>query len=112
MQWSETLCSTHAPLSVPRMEWISVSWGDGPFKSFTANFGLYLDGISLLWILFVTVLATLIALYASEYMESDVKGGYSRFFFAVSLFVTSMLILVMSDNLVGLYLGWEGVGLC
>jgi NADH-quinone oxidoreductase subunit L len=111
-QWSPTLFSTHAPLSVPLMEWISFSWGDGPFKSFTANFGLYLDGISLLWILFVTVLATLIALYASEYMESDVKGGYARFFFAVSLFVTSMLILVMSDNLVGLYLGWEGVGLC
>jgi NADH-quinone oxidoreductase subunit L len=62
--------------------------------------------------MFVTVLATLIALYASEYMESDLKAGYARFFFAVSLFVTSMLILVMSDNLVGLYLGWEGVGLC
>jgi NADH-quinone oxidoreductase subunit L len=45
-------------------------------------------------------------------MESDLKAGYARFFFAVSLFVTSMLILVMSDNLVGLYLGWEGVGLC
>ena len=111
-QWGPTLFSTHAPLAVPLMDWLTFRWGDGPFQSFTANFGLYLDGISILWILFVTVLATLIALYASEYMESDVKAGYARFFFAVSLFVTSMLILVMSDNLVGLYLGWEGVGLC
>ncbi len=111
-QWSPTLFSTHAPLSVPFMDWLSVSWGTGKFQSFTANLGFYIDGISLLWMMFVTVLATLIALYASEYMESDLKAGYARFFFAVSLFVTSMLILVMSDNLVGLYLGWEGVGLC
>lgn len=110
--YGPTLFGTHAPLAVPLMEWISFSWGSGPFQSFTANIGLYVDGISMLWALFVTVLATLIALYASEYMESDVKSGYARFFFAVSLFVTSMLILVLSDNLVGLYLGWEGVGLC
>jgi NADH-quinone oxidoreductase subunit L len=110
--YGPTLFGTHAPLAVPLMDWISFSWGSGPFQSFTANIGLYVDGISMLWALFVTVLATLIALYASEYMESDVKAGYARFFFAVSLFVTSMLILVLSDNLVGLYLGWEGVGLC
>ena len=111
-QWGPTLFSTHTPIAVPFLDWISFGWGTGNFKSFTANLGFYIDGISLLWMLFVTVLATLIALYASEYMESDVKAGYARFFFAVSLFVTSMLILVMSDNLVGLYLGWEGVGLC
>ena len=110
--YGPTLFGTHAPLAVPLMDWISFSWGSGPFQSFTANIGFYVDGISMLWALFVTVLATLIALYASEYMESDVKAGYARFFFAVSLFVTSMLILVLSDNLVGLYLGWEGVGLC
>jgi NADH-quinone oxidoreductase subunit L len=111
-QWSPTLFGTHAPLAVPLADWITVAWGDGPLQAFSVGFGLYIDGITLLWMLFVTVLATLIALYASEYMESDVKAGYSRFFFAVSLFVASMLILVMSDNLVGLYLGWEGVGLC
>ncbi|MFM8640079.1 MAG: hypothetical protein ACKOEL_05525, partial [Planctomycetota bacterium] len=83
-QLGPTLFSTHAPLAVPLMDWLTFRWGDGPFQSFTANFGLYLDGISILWILFVTVLATLIALYASEYMESDVKAGYARFFFAVS----------------------------
>jgi NADH-quinone oxidoreductase subunit L len=111
-QWSPTLFGTHAPLAVPLADWITVAWGDGPLQAFSVGFGLYIDGITLLWMLFVTVLATLIALYASEYMESDVKAGYARFFFAVSLFVASMLILVMSDNLVGLYLGWEGVGLC
>jgi NADH-quinone oxidoreductase subunit L len=112
MQWSPTLFSTHAPLAVPLGDWIDLRWGTGPFQSLVAGFGLYIDGITMLWMLFVTVLATLIALYASEYMESDVKAGYARFFFAVSLFVASMLILVMSDNLIGLYLGWEGVGLC
>lgn len=112
-KWSPDLFATHAPLAVPFFDWISFSWGaGGPFQSFTANLGFYVDGISLLWMMFVTVLATLIALYASEYMESDLKTGYARFFFAMSLFVASMLILVMSDNLVGLYLGWEGVGLC
>ena len=111
-EWGPSLFASGTPLAVPLAEWITFSWGDGPFQSFTANFGLYIDGITLLWMLFVTVLATLIALYASEYMESDVKAGYARFFFAVSLFVASMLILVMSDNLIGLYMGWEGVGLC
>ncbi len=110
--WSPSLFSTHTPLAVPLFDWITFRWGSGPFQSFEANFGFYIDGITLLWMLFVTVLATLIALYASEYMETDVKTGYARFFFGVSLFVTSMLILVMSDNLIGLYLGWEGVGFC
>jgi NADH-quinone oxidoreductase subunit L len=66
----------------------------------------------LLWMLFVTGLATLIALYASEYMSHDVGAGYCRFFAAFSLFVFSMACLVMGDNLLMLYLGWEGVGLC
>ncbi len=77
-----------------------------------ANFGLYLDSLTILWMLFVTGLATLIALYASEYMAHDVGPGYCRFFFAFSLFVFAMSALVMGDNLLMLYLGWEGVGLC
>ncbi|MDX2116863.1 MAG: NADH-quinone oxidoreductase subunit L [Planctomycetota bacterium] len=79
---------------------------------FVANFSFYVDSLTLLWMLFVTGLATLIALYASEYMSHDVGAGYCRFFFAFSLFVFSMSCLVMGDNLVLLYLGWEGVGLC
>jgi len=93
-------------------EWIGVSWGDRVGQSLSAAFGFHMDGLSWLWMLFVTGLGTLIALYASEYMEHDVGKGYGRFFGAFALFVFSMACLVMGDNLVLLYLGWEGVGLC
>jgi len=93
-------------------EWISISWGDGPGQQFVANWSLYLDSLTILWMLFVTGLGALIALYASEYMEHDKGTGYCRFFFAFALFVFSMSCLVMADNLILLYLGWEGVGLC
>jgi len=90
-------------------EWMRFS-GGGTSADFTASFGFYMDGLSWLWMLFVTGLGTLIALYASEYMAGD--KGYARFFAAFALFVFSMSCLVMGDNLVLLYLGWEGVGLC
>ncbi len=92
--------------------WFDLSWGDGPGQSLVADFGFYVDNLSLLWMLFVTGLATLIATYASEYMEHDLGQGYNRFFFAFALFVFSMACLVLGDNLLMLYLGWEGVGLC
>jgi len=91
-------------------DWIRFAWGSGP--EFRASFGLFMDGLSWLWMLFVMVLGTLIALYSSEYMGHDVGRGYGRFFGAFCLFVFSMACLVMGDNLVLLYLGWEGVGLC
>ncbi len=90
-------------------DWINFSWNDGA-GSFVANFALYVDSLTLLWMLFVTGLGTLIALYASEYMEPDVGKGYARFFAGVSVFLFAMTALVMGDNLVMLYLGWEGVG--
>ncbi len=112
-----TVCSlyaqfdpTGAPLSIPLFEWIHLAWGSGPGQSLTANFTLYVDSLTLLWMLFVTGLGTLIALYASEYMEPDVGKGYARFFAGVSIFLFAMSSLVMGDNLVMLYLGWEGVG--
>jgi NADH-quinone oxidoreductase subunit L len=95
---------------IPLLDWINLSWGDGRFESFSANFSLYIDSLSLLWILFVTGLGTLITIYASEYMEPDLGKGYSRFFAGVSVFLFSMSALVLSDNLLMLYLGWEGVG--
>ena len=58
----------------------------------------------------ITGIGTLIAIYASGYMKGE--KGYARFFAAVSLFIFSMTTLVMADNLVLIYLGWEGVGLC
>ena len=99
-------------MEVNAWEWFAITWGDGPGQSFTAPFGFYIDTLTIYWMLFVTGLATLIALYASEYMSHDVGTGYNRFFFAFNLFVFSMACLVMGGNLVMLYLGWEGVGLC
>lgn len=101
------------PYTVKAFDWINVSWGHGDSAaSFVANFSFYVDTLTIYWMLFVTGLATLIALYASEYMSHDVGTGYCRFFAAFSLFVFSMACLVMGDNLIMLYLGWEGVGLC
>ncbi len=98
---------------VHAFEWINMTWGAGPGKSLVANFSFYLDPISGLWMLFVTGLATLIALYASEYMAHDVSNArINRFFAAFCLFVFSMACLVMGDNMLLLFLGWEGVGLC
>lgn len=81
-------------------------------QTLVGNFSFYIDPLSCLWMLFVTGLATLIALYAGEYMGHDLGAGYCRFFMAFNLFVFSMACLVMGDNLLLLFLGWEGVGLC
>lgn len=97
------------PYTVQAFEWFNLHYGD---KHFVANFSFYIDKLTILWMLFVTGLATLIALYASEYMSHDIGTGYNRFFAAFCLFVVSMSCLVMGDNLIMLYLGWEGVGLC
>lgn len=70
----------------------------------------YLDPVSLLMILVVTFVGFLIHLYSAESMQGD--DGYSRFFAYMNLFVGSMAVLVLADNLLLLYLGWEGVGLC
>lgn len=102
----------HPIVTAHGFEWISFQWGSTAAQTFTSNFAFYIDSLTCLWMLFVTGLATLIALYASEYMSHDVGLGYCRFFAAFSLFVFSMLNLVMADNLLLLFLGWEGVGLC
>ncbi|MCA9289136.1 MAG: hypothetical protein KDA05_11160, partial [Phycisphaerales bacterium] len=100
-------------LTVSAWRWFEISWGQGGrTQSFVADFGFYIDGLTALWMLFVTGLGALIALYASEYMEHDLGAGYCRFFAAFGLFVFSMACLVMGKNLLMLYLGWEGVGLC
>jgi NADH-quinone oxidoreductase subunit L len=78
--------------------------------SFTPAVAFYLDPLSLVMALVVTCVGFLIHLYSTEYMQRD--EGYSRFFAYMNLFVGSMLTLVLADNLLLLYLGWEGVGLC
>ncbi|MSQ90130.1 MAG: NADH-quinone oxidoreductase subunit L [Phycisphaerales bacterium] len=104
------LAST-GPVEVPIFQWITFAWGEGSFQSFTADCAMYIDSLTLFWMLFVTGLGTLITVYASEYMEGDCGHGYARFFFGISVFLFSMSALVLADNLVMLYLGWEGVGL-
>jgi NADH-quinone oxidoreductase subunit L len=70
----------------------------------------HLDALSLVFIFVITGVGFLIHLYSTAYMAED--DGYARFFAYMNLFVGSMLVLVLADNLLLLYLGWEGVGLC
>jgi len=78
--------------------------------SLAASFGLQLDVLSLLMIFVVTFVGFLIHLYSVEYMADD--ESFAKFFAYMNLFVGSMLLLVLADNLLLLYLGWEGVGAC
>lgn len=74
------------------------------------DISLRLDALSLVFIFVITFVGLLIHIYSVEFMAED--EGYARFFAYMNLFVSSMLILVLADNLLLLYLGWEGVGLC
>lgn len=78
--------------------------------SFNSAFGMYLDGLSVVMILVITGVGFLIHLYSTGFMIDD--PSYSRFFSIMNLFVAAMLVLVLADNFLLLYLGWEGVGLC
>ena len=73
-------------------------------------FGFVADNISVVMMLVVTTVSTVVHVYSMGYMSHD--AGYNRFFSYLSAFVFSMMILVMSDNFAGLFIGWEGVGLC
>jgi len=77
---------------------------------FHPEIAFYLDALSLVMIVVVTFVSFLIHLYSTEFMRGD--EGYSRFFAYMNLFVASMVTLLLADNLLLLYLGWEGVGLC
>ncbi|MBZ4332048.1 NADH-quinone oxidoreductase subunit L [Corallococcus interemptor] len=76
---------------------------------FRVNFGLLVDHLSGILLLIITGVGFLIHLYSTSYMEHD--DGYWRFFAYLNLFVAAMLTLVMADNLVLLFVGWEGVGM-
>ena len=82
--------------------------------NFTPSITLYLDPLSLVMTGVITGVGFLIHLYATGYMWKDHEEpeGYSRFFAYMNLFVFAMLMLVLGDNLLVLFLGWEGVGLC
>jgi len=76
----------------------------------SVSFSLRIDALSLVFIFIITFVGALIHIYSTAFMRQDLD--YARFFACMNLFVCAMLLLVMADNLVLLYLGWEGVGLC
>jgi len=76
---------------------------------FLATAGIFVDQLSALYVSFVTGIGLLIFIYASGYMKGDY--GYFRFFAYLALFVFFMTVLVLGNNFILLYLGWEGVGL-
>jgi len=96
---------TIVPLTIAgiRYQWIAV--GD-----FSVDVSALVDPLSAVMMLVVTVVSFLIFVYSNGYMAHD--HGFYRFFTWLSLFVFAMLILVMADNYLLLFVGWEGVGLC
>ena len=84
-------------------DWISI-------ERFNVSFGFLIDQLSLIWLLFVTGIGSLIHLYSISYMHDDEK--MHSFFAYLNLFIFFMITLVIGSNLLMMFIGWEGVGLC
>ncbi len=97
-------------ISSGQQSYHQVLWTWMNVDGFAPAFALYLDPLSVIFIFVITFVGFLIHIYSIGFMADD--AGFARFFSYLNLFVCSMLILVLADNLVLLYLGWEGVGLC
>ncbi len=97
------LTQTNKPVVISLFDWIQIS-------NFKVDFGFLLDQLSLLWLLFVTGIGSLIHLYSISYMHDDEK--MHTFFAYLNLFVFFMITLVVGSNLLVMFIGWEGVGLC
>ena len=93
---------------VPNPESHSVEWIT--LGSVTFSMGFYLDSVTAIMLIVVTLVSSLVHIFSMGYMHGDPR--YPRFFAYLSLFSFSMLFLVVSDNLLGIYIGWELVGLC
>jgi NADH-quinone oxidoreductase subunit L len=85
-------------------------WQNGPSLHFEAAAGFYFDPLTAVMLSVVTGVGLIITIYAAGYMKGE--EGYSRFFAYLGLFIFSMTCLVMGNNLIMMFLGWEGVGLC
>ena len=94
---------TGGSIHISMMDWISA----GDLK---IPFGFVVDHISVTMMTVVTLVSTVVHVYSMGYMDHD--KSFNRFFSYLSAFVFSMMILVMSDNFAGLFIGWEGVGVC
>ncbi|MDP9820706.1 NADH-quinone oxidoreductase subunit L [Nocardioides massiliensis] len=86
--------------------WFEVGIGE---RVFSADLALLFDPLSSLFLLLITGVGTLIHIYSIGYMEHDERRR--RFFGYLNLFIAAMLVLVLSDSYLGIFLGWEGVGL-
>lgn len=80
-----------------------------PVAGLQVDFGMQLDQLSMCFVLLITGVGSLIHIYSIGYMAED--PGRRRFFAYLNLFLAAMLLLVLADNYLGLYMGWEGVGL-
>ena len=97
----------HGRLIWNAWEWMHTTGGDG---NVPIDVKFSIDQLSGVMMLIVTGVGFLIHLYATSYMEKD--DGFARFFAYLNLFIFSMLVLILGDNLPILFVGWEGVGLC
>jgi len=94
---------SQTPYTVHLWTWMQI--GD-----FSPGFSFYVDQLTVVMMSIITGVGFLIHLYSTEFMQND--NDYSRYFAYMNMFVAAMLILVLADNLLLLYLGWEGVGVC
>ena len=97
------LLQTGKAIEISLFDWISIG-------KINIDFGIVLDQLSLLWLLFVTGIGSLIHIYSISYMHDD--ENMSKFFAYLNLFVFFMITLVIGNNLLVMFIGWEGVGLC
>jgi len=95
--------TTGETVHVNMMDWIVIG-------NVSIPFGFVVDQVSVVMMVVVTLVSTMVHIHSIGYMDHDT--GFNRFFSYLSAFVFSMMILVMSDNFAGLFIGWEGVGLC
>jgi NADH-quinone oxidoreductase subunit L len=85
---------------------------DGAVGKFQVSWGFRLDPLSGMMLLVVTGIGTLIHIYSTAYMADEPRGGFARFFCYLNLFCFFMLMLVLGNNFLVMFVGWEGVGLC
>jgi NADH-quinone oxidoreductase subunit L len=99
-----------AQLSADQIPWVKDYFTWFTAGSFRIGFSLQVDQLTIVMLLVVTFVSTLVHVYSTGYMAHE--GGYYRFFCYLNLFVFFMLTLVLAGNLVVMFVGWEGVGLC
>jgi len=95
----------HEPFQLSLFRWLAAG-------EFSVDFSLRLDALSAVMVFFVTFVGFLIHVYSVGYMHGESDRGFARYFAYLNLFMFAMLTLVLGANLLVLFVGWEGVGLC